>query len=149
LPRLLRPRGAPECQIPRLPEQTLRDDSSALARWIAAQGDDHQFLLLIDQAEELITQNRDASVQSSFVLLISKALDQIKQIPIKAHRFTAAEANTAIEALGFSKVTDLAEDDTAVWRATAVKDTKAVPVALDFGERPLRVIFTIRSEFEP
>lgn len=46
--------------------------------------------------------------------------------------FTEAQARERIEAAGFAAVEQLTLDDKGIWRATAVKDTKTVTVAMDY-----------------
>jgi|SRR5665213_1766362 len=49
-----------------------------------------------------------------------------------ANSFTMGQAQKRIEDQGYTQVTALAKDDNSVWRGHAVKDGKAVNVALDF-----------------
>jgi hypothetical protein len=128
-------------------EQALRTDPMSLSKWFA-EHHDQQFLLIIDQAEELITQNRDTTIQNGFLALIENALSQ-EGLPAEIHHFAEADARAAIEAMGYTKVTVLQEDDSGVWRATAEKDDKPVEAAFEFRRLPLRVALTVRSEFEP
>jgi hypothetical protein len=46
--------------------------------------------------------------------------------------FTQGEAQSRIEAKGFSNVTDLQKDDTGVWRGKAMKGGQTVTVSLDY-----------------
>ena len=46
--------------------------------------------------------------------------------------FTAGEAKSRIEKMGFANVTDLKKDDNGVWRGRAMKDGKTVDVSLDY-----------------
>ncbi|TPM94903.1 DUF4142 domain-containing protein [Mesorhizobium sp. B2-1-3A] len=49
-----------------------------------------------------------------------------------ANSFTEAQAKTAIEKAGFADVSALTKDDKGIWRGTASKDGKSVPIALDY-----------------
>ena len=49
-----------------------------------------------------------------------------------ANSFTMAQAQKRIEDQGYTQVTALTKDDNSVWRGHAMKDGKAVNVALDF-----------------
>jgi WD40 repeat protein len=130
-------------------ETVLRTDPLALKTWIMAQDGDRQFLLVIDQAEELITQNRDLKVLGDFLTLIENALDLPEDLRTRARRFEEADARLAIEAMGYGKIAVLIRDDNGLWRATAEKDGKQVEAGFDLDQMPLRVVLTVRSEFEP
>ena len=49
-----------------------------------------------------------------------------------ANSFTEGQAQSRIEGAGFTKVTGLKKDDQGVWRGSATKDGKQVPVSVDF-----------------
>lgn len=49
-----------------------------------------------------------------------------------ANSFTEAQARERIEAAGFTGIADLKLDDQGVWQATAMKDGKSMPVAMDY-----------------
>ncbi|MER9364924.1 DUF4142 domain-containing protein [Mesorhizobium sp. M0518] len=49
-----------------------------------------------------------------------------------ANSFTEDQAKSAIEKAGYSDVSALTKDDKGIWRGTASKDGKSVPIALDF-----------------
>ena len=49
-----------------------------------------------------------------------------------ANSFTMAQAQKRIEDQGYVEVTALAKDAQSVWRGQAMKDGKAVSVALDY-----------------
>jgi hypothetical protein len=49
-----------------------------------------------------------------------------------ANSFTEGEARKRLESHGYSNVTGLAKDDQSIWRGKAMKDGKAVDVALDY-----------------
>ena len=49
-----------------------------------------------------------------------------------ANSFTMAQAQKRIEDNGYVQVTALAKDDKSIWRGQAMKDGKAVSVALDY-----------------
>ena len=49
-----------------------------------------------------------------------------------ANSFTKGEAQSRIEAKGFTDVTDLQKDDKGVWRAHATRDGRTVTVSLDY-----------------
>jgi putative membrane protein len=49
-----------------------------------------------------------------------------------ANSFTESQARSRIESAGYSRVTNLKKDDQGIWRGTATRDGKQVPVALDF-----------------
>ena len=49
-----------------------------------------------------------------------------------ANSFTMAQAQKRIEDQGYTQVLGLAKDDKSVWRGRAMKDGKAVNVALDY-----------------
>lgn len=49
-----------------------------------------------------------------------------------ANSFTMGQAQKRIEDQGYTQVTALAKDDRSIWRGHAMKDGKAVNVALDF-----------------
>ena len=46
--------------------------------------------------------------------------------------FTESQARSRIEDRGFTSVSGLKKDDQGIWRGTAMKDGKAVAVALDY-----------------
>jgi hypothetical protein len=46
--------------------------------------------------------------------------------------FTEGQAQSKIEAAGYTKVTDLKKDDKGVWRGKATKGGSSIPVSLDF-----------------
>jgi WD40 repeat protein len=140
--------GLPTSGVPAPSEQTLKTDPNALATWISTQSNQNQILLVIDQAEELSTQNGDPQVARAFLTLVENALAQSAQEPVQADSLTEAEAKTAMESIGYGNVSDL-KNDGPIWHAMAIKDGRAVPIALDYGSRPLRVVLTVRSEFEP
>ena len=127
-------------------EEALRADPMSLPKWLA-EHHDQQFLLIIDQAEELITQNRDTTIQNGFLALIENALSQ-EGLPAEIQHFAEADARAALEAMGYTKVTAL-QEDSGVWRATAEKDDKPVEALFEFKQFSLRVVLTVRSEFEP
>ncbi|RUW86962.1 DUF4142 domain-containing protein [Mesorhizobium sp. M7A.F.Ca.US.011.01.1.1] len=49
-----------------------------------------------------------------------------------ANSFTEDQAKSAIEKAGYADVSALTKDDKGIWRGTASKDGKSVPIALDF-----------------
>ena len=49
-----------------------------------------------------------------------------------ANSFTESPARARIEENGYTSVTGLKKDDQSIWRGSAVKDGKSVPVALDY-----------------
>ena len=49
-----------------------------------------------------------------------------------ANSFTEGQAQSRIEGAGFTKVTGLKKDDQGVWRGSATKNGKQVPVSVDF-----------------
>jgi hypothetical protein len=49
-----------------------------------------------------------------------------------ANSFTKAQAQKRLEDQGFTQVSGLAKDDKSIWRGHAMKDGKAVDVALDY-----------------
>ncbi|MCQ4634940.1 PepSY domain-containing protein [Shinella sp. CPCC 100929] len=49
-----------------------------------------------------------------------------------ANSFTEDQAKERIAEAGYADVTDLALDDKGIWQAKAMKDGKAVTVALDY-----------------
>ena len=49
-----------------------------------------------------------------------------------ANSFTMGEARSHIQDKGFTRVRGLKKDKSGVWRATAMKDGKSVPVSLDY-----------------
>ncbi len=49
-----------------------------------------------------------------------------------ANSFTMGEAQRRIAGKGYENVSALTKDDQGVWRGTATKDGKSVPVALDY-----------------
>ena len=49
-----------------------------------------------------------------------------------ANSFTLAQAQKRIEDQGYTQVSGLAKDDKSIWRGHAMKDGKAVDVALDY-----------------
>lgn len=49
-----------------------------------------------------------------------------------ANSFTEAQAKERIEEAGYTGVKDLKKDDKGVWMASAMKDGKAVAIALDY-----------------
>lgn len=64
-------------------DHALKANPAALTDWIEAHGKDHEILLVIDQAEELITLGHNEEVAEKFVRLIAHALDR------GSHRFRA------------------------------------------------------------
>jgi hypothetical protein len=49
-----------------------------------------------------------------------------------ANSFTMAQAQKRIEDQGYTQVSALAKDDKSIWRGHAMKDGKAMNVALDY-----------------
>ena len=49
-----------------------------------------------------------------------------------ANSFTMAQAQKRLEDQGYTQVSGLAKDDNSIWRGHAMKDGKAVDVALDY-----------------
>ena len=49
-----------------------------------------------------------------------------------ANSFTMAQAQKRLEDQGYTQVSALAKDDKSIWRGHAMKDGKAVNVALDY-----------------
>ena len=49
-----------------------------------------------------------------------------------ANSFTMAQARSAIEARGYTRVSGLAKDDKGVWRGTAARDGRTGPVSVDY-----------------
>jgi putative membrane protein len=49
-----------------------------------------------------------------------------------ANSFTEGQAQSRIEGAGFSQVTGLKKDDQGIWRGSATKNGKQVPVSVDF-----------------
>jgi len=49
-----------------------------------------------------------------------------------ANSFTLAQAQKRMEDQGYTQVSGLAKDDKSIWRGHAMKDGKAVDVALDY-----------------
>jgi hypothetical protein len=49
-----------------------------------------------------------------------------------ANSFTMAQAKKRMEDQGYTQVSGLAKDDKSIWRGHAMKDGKAVDVALDY-----------------
>jgi hypothetical protein len=49
-----------------------------------------------------------------------------------ANSFTEAQAKSWIESRGYANVSALQKDNRGIWRGTAMKDGKLVPVTLDF-----------------
>jgi putative membrane protein len=49
-----------------------------------------------------------------------------------ANSFTMAQAQKRIEAQGYTQVSPLTKDDKSIWRGHAMKNGKAVDVALDY-----------------
>ena len=49
-----------------------------------------------------------------------------------ANSFTEGQAQSRIEGAGFTQVTGLKKDDQGVWRGSATKNGKQVPVSVDF-----------------
>ena len=49
-----------------------------------------------------------------------------------ANSFTEAQAKSAIEKAGYTDVSALTKDDKGIWRGTANKSGKSVPIALDY-----------------
>ena len=49
-----------------------------------------------------------------------------------ANSFTQGQAKARIESRGFANVSDLAKDNTGLWRGKAMKDGKSVNVTLDY-----------------
>ncbi|MGE0283081.1 MAG: caspase family protein, partial [Rhizobiaceae bacterium] len=56
--------------------KVLKADVYALAKWVKARTGGRELLLVLDQAEELITQNREAKATQDFLALFASALDQ-------------------------------------------------------------------------
>ena len=49
-----------------------------------------------------------------------------------ANSFTMAQAKSAIQAKGYTKVMGLKKDSQGVWRGTAMKDGQSGPVSVDY-----------------
>ena len=49
-----------------------------------------------------------------------------------ANSFTMSQAQKRLEDQGYTQVSELAKDDKSIWRGHAMKDGKAVDVALDY-----------------
>ncbi len=59
--------------------QTLKTDATALSDWVKAKKGKQQILLVVDQAEELITMNRDTDVAKRYLQLFANALKSTGQ----------------------------------------------------------------------
>lgn len=73
----------------------------ALADWVTSQGQDHEILLVIDQAEELITMGSEENAADSFLKLIRVALDQTETLRVVLtvrSEFEPQLAQTALKA---------------------------------------------------
>jgi len=129
--------------------ESLKVDPDALATWAKDQySAGRQILLVIDQAEELLTQNSDPTTMKSFLERVESALSRSNGVPPQPSTFGETDARMLLESLGYSSFTDLRADEKGIWRAAATKDGKAVEAKLGVDERPLRVVITVRSEFD-
>lgn len=129
--------------------ERLKADPKALGDWIEKQRPGcPQILLVIDQAEELITQNGDAETISAFLDQIERTLARTSGPSSQPNATSETDALALLEALGYASVTGLRRDDGGGWRAAAMQEAKPVEAKLEFNEFPLRVVFTVRSEFD-
>lgn len=127
----------------------LKLDHLALANFFSADARRGvQYLLFIDQLEELVTQNRDRTIATDFLAAIAKALDRAPS-STDQQLFTATHARLALQALGYSDIAALNQLSKGCWEATARRNDKTAHVVLQLPEMPLRVALTVRSEFEP
>ncbi|MGE3365736.1 MAG: caspase family protein [Rhizobiaceae bacterium] len=60
-------------------QEDFQTNRNALAEWVNAQGDERDILLVVDQAEELLTQNRDRETTTRFLESIAVALAEVPQ----------------------------------------------------------------------
>jgi len=124
-------------------------NSGALAGWVKQQQlAGREMLLVVDQAEELVTQARGSQAMKRFLELLEIALDQTSSGPRQHIALNEAEATTMLSSLGYADVSGLHLETDGAWHATATADGERVQAVLNIAKRPLRVVFTIRSEFE-
>jgi len=129
---------------------TLEAGSQALALWVKEQQlAGRSILLVVDQAEELVTQSSDLGTMKRFLELVEVALGQPDASPGKRISFTEAEARAALTSLGYSDLGDLEMRADGTWRASATLEGTRTEAVLEAPTRALRVVLTIRSEFEP
>ncbi|MER8512129.1 caspase family protein [Mesorhizobium sp. M1060] len=127
-------------------QRLLETDPNALKVWANKLADaGHEILLVIDSADELVSQEIDPEAPTSILSLIKNAIDQSKQRP-PASAHSKAEAESALRSLGYDNIRELSEDDVGVWHVTATKEGELVPASFGFPRLPLRVVLTVRSD---
>ena len=81
-------------------------------------------------AESSATQNTSSNPPA---VSTSNAESKTTAAPVAGkNSFTEAEAKKRLESFGYSDVSALHQDDQSIWRGTATKNGKSMPVALDY-----------------
>jgi|ERR1700722_4776563 hypothetical protein len=84
-------------------------------------------------AGSVLAQTAPSTSSTTPPAVASSGVNNTTMAPVAgANSFTMGQAQKRIEGQGYTQVTALAKDDNSVWRGHAMKDGKAVNVALDF-----------------
>ncbi len=133
--------------------ETLARDPASLKNWLCRRRGP-PLLLVVDQAEELVTQwmprsNTDAkqTAIAGFLSLLAGALDA-HSTELGALSFDNAErAGDAIKARGWIPLETPVENDKHIWSARAQRNDQEETVDLLAPAYELRVVVTVREEF--
>jgi opacity protein-like surface antigen len=89
-------------------------------------------IALVFAASAALAQNPPANDGPNNKAINSKSEDNPGAPVAGANSFTEGQAQSRIEAKGYTNVGSLKKDTKGVWRGTAMRDGKSVDVSLDF-----------------
>jgi hypothetical protein len=89
-------------------------------------------IALVFAASGALAQNPPANDGPNNKAVNSKSEDNPGAPVAGANSFTEGQAQSRIEAKGYTNVGSLKKDTKGVWRGTAMRDGKSVDVSLDF-----------------
>lgn len=91
------------------------------------------FVLGLVGAASAMAQTSSPSSSTAPAAVATSSTNNTTAAPVPgANSFTMAQAQKRMEDQGYSQVSGLAKDANSIWRGHAMKDGKAVDVALDY-----------------
>jgi WD40 repeat protein len=123
----------------------LETDPNALGDWAKALGEANaEILLVIDSADEIVSEKIVPNGPPSIINLISNALKPaLQRRSADPHLKTEVEA--AMQSLGYDRIGELSSDND-IWEALGTKDGEVVEATLGYPRLALRVVLTVRAE---